>query len=137
MTPDSITKITTELDVRAFAPGEKLRGRAEWSNGASAELRLFYFTGGKGTQDVEVIETRTLDVPSAFEFQLPPGPYSFSGKLVSLSWALELIIQPGGHVERLDFILSPNGGEIDLTRYEIPVDLLKITKRMFHFSSKR
>ena len=132
MTPE----IHTELGNLHFAPGERLKGHVSFTNAASAELRLFYYTEGKGTQDIEVIQTLQLQSPGAFEFQLPPGPYSFSGKLVSLSWALELIITPGDEIARLEFIVSPTAEEIDLTRYPVPDDLKTSLKSKFSLSKR-
>jgi hypothetical protein len=115
-------KISTELDNLAYTPGESLRGTVAWrcaARPATVALRLFYYTSGKGTQDVCVVEERVFDAPSetdqrTYEFQLPDGPWSFSGKLVSLIWALELEVDlgPDHLVERLDFTLSPTGEEI-------------------------
>jgi len=117
--------ITTELDNRAFVPNDRLRGKVEWtglnSPPKSAELRLFHYTSGKGTRDLEIIDVRKFDSPGSgdhreFEFQLPAGPPSFSGKLVSLLWALELVLDADRDEisERLEFSLSPTGTEIDL-----------------------
>jgi len=133
MSTNQVTaEITTELDVKSFAPGESLSGQANWMSSGpitSAELRLFYYTEGRGTQDVELVETQQMQVPGAFAFQLPDGPYSFSGRLITLAWALELIIHPGDSVTRLNFVLSPSAEEIDLTRYKIPEDIAKLTKK--------
>ena len=108
----------------AIAPGEALRGRIGWEvpePPENIELRLFYFTKGRGTRDVGVIDTQTWPSPGAsgtqaFHFDLPPGPYSFSGKLVAVVWALELVLQPSGHTERVEFVYSPDWREIDLAR---------------------
>lgn len=120
--------IQTELDSRNFAPGETLRGRVQWHSDAdltNAELRLFYYTAGKGSRDTEVIAVRPWPAPpqavdEEFSFDLPAGPYSFSGTLISLVWAIELVLEPGGHHERLEFVVSPTGHEIDLSRYPVP-----------------
>jgi hypothetical protein len=64
-----------------------------------------------------VVDTADFAAPHAhdtreFSFALPPGPYSFSGTLVSVVWALELVLEPGPEVERLDFVLGPSGAEV-------------------------
>lgn len=105
----------------AYAPGEEISGRISWEFDArpeSVELRLFWYTSGKGDRDSAVIDSVEVENPppcgeEAFRFQLPESPYSFSGKLISLVWALELVTEPEA-VERLDFILSPTGTELDL-----------------------
>jgi hypothetical protein len=86
----------------------------------SAEVRLFWYTEGKGTRDLEVVATQELDAPNQnderpFRFAAPEAPYSFSGKLISLIWALELVTEPGGQAERLQVAVSPTGEEIMLT----------------------
>jgi len=47
-----------------------------------------------------------------FRFALPEGPYSFSGKLISIIWAIELILEPGPSVERREIVMSPSGREV-------------------------
>ncbi|MEM9480628.1 MAG: hypothetical protein AAGA58_13315 [Verrucomicrobiota bacterium] len=139
--------IQTELDNTQFVPGQVLKGRVGWQSGDPvdrAELRLFYYTKGRGTRDVEVVDRTEWQSPSPiaqqnFEFPLPEGPYSFSGKLISLIWALELIVDPGEHTERLEFTLSPSGEEIDLYRYPVPEELDKksMAKKWFHVERNR
>ncbi len=107
----------------AFRPGDVLKGIVAWSFADAApealELRLFWFTRGKGTQDVHVHKNLRLESPPLqgkrrFRFHLPDAPYSFSGKLVSLTWALEFVAEPAGKAERLEIVLSPSGAEIEL-----------------------
>jgi hypothetical protein len=106
-----------------FRPGDEVAGTASWRLAASpeaVEVRLFWYTQGKGQQDVEVVETVRLEAPGAadrraFRFHLPRSPYSFSGKLISLVWAIEAEAAPGGEVGRLELVVSPTGEEILLT----------------------
>jgi len=106
-----------------FAPAELVEGRIEWSldaNPKALELTLLWYTSGKGTRDVHVLYTNRTDSPGAFgsdkfSFTLPPGPYSFSGKLISLIWALELTCTPGDETLRKEIVVSPTGREILLT----------------------
>lgn len=108
-----------------FRPGEVLEGSVDWEvgkrdgpGGASAvELRLIWFTRGKGTADVSVEEARRFEASSAsgkgkYRFVLPAAPYSFSGKLISLSWALELVDLAGDEATQWEFILAPDGREV-------------------------
>jgi hypothetical protein len=104
----------------AFAPAEPVEGRIEWNLGANPkalELSLLWYTSGKGTRDVRVLDTKRIDNPGAwgsdeFQFTLPAGPYSFSGKLISLIWALELTCTPGNETVRQEIVVSPTGREI-------------------------
>jgi hypothetical protein len=107
----------------AYRAGEPLSGRVAWrvdDQPSSAELRLFWYTSGKGTLDVGVVNTMTVASPRMddhrdFTFPLPREPYSFSGTLISLIWAIELIVEPGGHVERQKIVLSATGEEVVLS----------------------
>ena len=108
----------------AFMPGEPLSGRVAWrveGQPSSVELRLFWYTSGKGTKDVGIVQTMAFAVPRPedqrdFTLPLPREPYSFSGTLISLTWAIELIVEPGGHVDRRELVLSPTGREVVLSR---------------------
>ena len=105
-----------------FRPGETLSGVAKWSldrDVKSIEVRLFWFTRGKGTQDVEIVDRITFDAPPRtdehpFSFVLSEAPYSFNGTLISLTWAIEMVAK-GVDPARNEFILSPFEREIDLT----------------------
>jgi hypothetical protein len=118
----SMGKLDIELnDGRdTFAPAESVEGRIEWNldaNPRALELSLLWYTSGKGTRDVRVLHTNRIDSPGAFgsdkfSFALPPGPYSFSGKLISLIWALELTCTPGDETARKEIVVSPTGREI-------------------------
>jgi hypothetical protein len=116
-------RIEIDGDRRAFKPRDTLAGRVSWdvARAMSAELRLFWFTRGKGTEDVGLVEslafadTRATD-QRQFRFILPREPYSVSGTLLSIVWALELIVEPGSEVERREFVLSPTEREIVILR---------------------
>ncbi|MGC4072837.1 MAG: hypothetical protein QM760_10005 [Nibricoccus sp.] len=103
-----------------FRPGETLGVSALWAlseKPATLEVRLFWYTRGKGAEDVGVIAVQTIENAGAagersLSFKLPSQPWSFSGKLISLIWAVELVAEPGGHSARAEFALSPDGAEI-------------------------
>ncbi len=105
-----------------YRPGEKIAGRIEWDLDRPAlalELRLFWYTAGKGDMDVEVTSRLRVDRPGTvgqrdFEFTAPRTPHSFSGKLISIVWALEMVTEPAGEVERLELIISPTGSEVGI-----------------------
>ena len=115
-------KILLADDRKQFRPGETLQGIAGWRLTAiprRVDLRLFWYTRGKGTEDVGVANRIGFEQPQAeegrrFSFVLPEEPYSFSGQLLSLVWALELVVEPGAQTTRLEFVLSPSGEEIIL-----------------------
>lgn len=103
-----------------FRPGEEVRGVASWSLAAppeKVELRLFWHTQGKGDQDVAIVETIPFDAPGQkdrreFALRLPDGPYSFSGKLISLLWSIEVVAEPGDLAGRVEIVVSPTGREV-------------------------
>jgi hypothetical protein len=105
-----------------FEPGEELEGAVLWEGTEkpeSAEVRLLWFTRGKGTEDVSVVASETFSNPQIgdtrqFRFRLPEAPYSFNGKLIALTWAVEVVIEPGGHYSRVTFMMAPGGKEVRL-----------------------
>jgi hypothetical protein len=114
--------IATRDNQTAYDPGEELAGDVEWTlekRPSTVELRLFWYTRGKGTTDAGIIDTRSFDRPPerdrrGFRFRFPDAPHSFSGKLISLVWALELVVLPGNHTQRLDLVMAPDRREIVL-----------------------
>ncbi len=115
-------KIALREERTQFQPGEEIVGAAGWEfpqPPAALEIRLFWFTRGKGTEDTEVVATQRLENPQTaearpFRFQLPAAPYSFSGRLISLIWALELVALPSKEAARIEFVMAPEGKEVVL-----------------------
>ena len=116
-------EIRTRDDRTEFLPGEELTGYVTWMLDklpGKVELRLFWRTEGKGTKDVNIVDKIIFDNARQqerrdFRFQLPNGPYSFSGRLISLIWALELVLGAAWGTERLEIIISPTKSEITLS----------------------
>src|SRR4051812_21564421 len=106
----------------AFSPGEHITGQVSWQLDAppkTAELRLVWSTSGRGIEDLSVVQAISFANPQAtesrpFTFTLPLGPYSFSGKLITLRWGLELAIEPGNQFAGLEIIVAPGGHEVSL-----------------------
>jgi len=118
-----VIQVETRDGRTAFNPGEEVEGTVRWQlvdrPPRSLEVRLFWYTEGKGGRDVGVVETLPLANPGSeghqpFRFRLPDGPYSFSGKIIHLRWAIEAVAEPSDRAERLDIIMSPSGREIVL-----------------------
>jgi hypothetical protein len=101
-----------------------VEGTAKWllsEAPQTVELRLFWYTKGKGTQDIEIVESVPFEHPQLedarpFRVTLPASPYSFSGKLISLLWALELVAKPGEQSVRVEITMSPTGEEVVLRK---------------------
>ena len=110
-------------DQAIFAPRGTMQGSVRWSLDTTAkhlELSLLWHIEGKGTRDVGVVETATFDCPRAFgskdfEFTLPDGPCSFSGRLISVIWSLELSCSDINETFRQEVVVSPTGKEIALS----------------------
>lgn len=110
----------------AYRPGDTVRGSVLWAlakDPQTLEVRLFWRTQGKGTSDVAIVATHVVSNPviageEAFTFVLPASPWSFSGKLISVTWGVECVAEPGGQNAQAAFVLAPHGREILLT----PVD---------------
>ena len=107
-----------------YRPGEAVEGVAFWELDAppkSVEVRLFWRTQGKGTVDVEVVQSLPQSGVGAgdrrpFRFVLPPGPYSVSGVLVSIVWGVELVTEPSADSASVEITVSPTGEEIRLQK---------------------
>lgn len=104
----------------AYRPGESVEGVAFWELPAApsgVELRLYWQTQGKGTVDLEVVQTIRFDRPVAkdrrpFKLPLPGSPYSCSGKLVSVVWGVEVVTEPKGASANVEIVVSPTGQEV-------------------------
>lgn len=119
--------ITISLDqsTTQYRPGETISGTVSWTElGAETdgiEIRLLWYTQGKGNQDLEVVESlpRNITQPTGstpFEFTAPTRPFSFSGKLISLIWTIEVVVFPSQDGYREQVTLSHHGAEIKLDR---------------------
>ena len=112
----------------AFRPGEAIAGAVLWEFDAApkgAEVRLVWFTRGKGTEDGGIATSVAFDAPPAadtreFSFDAPNGPYSFSGTLIAVLWAVEFVAKPGSEFERIEIVIAPEAREIALPRIEQP-----------------
>jgi len=114
--------ITADGDRTEYRPGEAFVGAAAWELDEPAqamEVRLFWFTSGRGIEDAAVVQTVRFDRPGrqgqqAIRFEIPRGPYSFAGKLIALKWAIEAVALPGKASGRLEVAISPSGRAIIL-----------------------
>lgn len=118
-----MSRIQVHVENDRCEPGERLEGRVDWQvEGDRAErilVSLLWYTAGKGTEDVKVVEQVEVTSPSmigskAFDFVAPEFPWSFSGTLMSLVWAVEASLEPKGDVSRVDVVVAPGGEEIRL-----------------------
>lgn len=110
--------ITLQTGRTAYRPGDAVAGNVHWDLKEARKrvaLRLFWYTAGIGTVDVGVVDEWVLDTPDlrggqAFNLRIPEAvPVSCAGKLVSVLWALELVAEPGGALERVELTVAPQG----------------------------
>ncbi len=110
----------------AFEPGEEILLLAAWELDSPVdglEVRLIWFTQGKGTQDVGVAWKHRWERPplvgnESVQLLLPDGPYSFSGSLISVSWRLELMMLPAEKGVHMPITIAPEGQEVLLSKIE-------------------
>lgn len=103
-----------------FRPGEMLEGVVSWDLAAAPEvleIRLLWRTQGKGTEDSAVVERVHVEGPTRsdrkpFRVPIPLGPYSFSGKLISLTWSIQAVVGTEARSELVNLTVSPSGEEI-------------------------
>jgi len=104
----------------AFSPGAEISGHLRWTFDGTptwVELRLFWYTEGKGTRDVRVVDQKRftdLDASGGGTFSLraPAHPPSCSGRLVSIRWALELVSGDDQPVPKIDLVIGPGAKEL-------------------------
>ncbi len=121
--------VSLSADKREFLPRQVVDGTAAWQlemspseSSTDLELNLFYYTTGRGDQDLRIVQSlplvnRPVQGSQHFSFTLPSSPYSFSGKLISLIWAVELVC--GDDAARVEFVMAPGGREIRLTEVQL------------------
>ena len=85
----------------------------------NTQINLRLVTEGRGTQDGKIEAeldwiTNQLSGKEAFQFKLPPTPYSFTGHLTSLQWGLELSIKKSKDTYVQNITLAPDLKSIDL-----------------------
>jgi len=103
-------------------PGGEVSGRVRWSGGGSPgqiEVRLLWYTDGRGTRDVGVVERQVFETPVpagelSFRLPVPGGPYSFQGRLVTLRWVVEAQDASGDSVAQEPIVVSPTPVPVDL-----------------------
>jgi hypothetical protein len=108
--------IQLQHDPPAFAPGDVIEGRAEWTLEQPADavlVRLFWFTEGKGGRDVGIVDEVRFDHPPAtyaseFRFTAPQEPWSYDGTLLSIQWGIEIVCKGRKDTERVLLVIAPN-----------------------------
>ncbi|MEQ1862529.1 MAG: hypothetical protein ABMA13_21630 [Chthoniobacteraceae bacterium] len=111
-----------------FSPGDTIAGTARWQRPEApghVEITLVWSTSGKGNVDSEVVATATVANPMpsgehAFRFTAPAEPHSFSGQLITLTWAVEVHVDPDEEIDHVEIVIAPGGRAIELPRIAPP-----------------
>lgn len=106
----------------AFEPGARLDVTVMWAFNRPPglfDVRLFWITRGKGTEDIDIVANAPLRADAVAgegtcTFTLPEAPWSFSGKLISLVWGVEVVATGSGRAASCEFVLAPGAAEIRL-----------------------
>lgn len=110
---------------KSYAPGESIAGTIAWtkleSKTDSLEVRLIWYTEGKGDRDIEIVDVLPFENPGPkdtlnFQFTAPTRPFSFSAKLISLVWAVELVQFPSEEGTKETIVISSDRNEIILEK---------------------
>jgi hypothetical protein len=83
-------KIAVRKQPAEYAPGEEIAGGVQW--------RL----------------DRVPEDTRSFQFTAPLAPYSFTGKLVTLTWAVEVVALPRKENTRVEVVIAPGGKALEL-----------------------
>lgn len=113
-------EIEFPADRTNFEPQEEIDLDLSWELDEapdSLELRLVWNTAGKGTTDLGVVHTIPVTSTDSagrhpVRVTLPAAPYSFSGQLISLIWAFELVAFPSKASTRREITIGPGGHEV-------------------------
>lgn len=104
------------LTKKELSPYETLEGSVSWQLDKELkglELRLFWYTRGRGDEEAEVVQTLPLGSGTggqrSFSLILPGWPWSVDGALVSIVWAVELVDARGEGLVLEEFIMGPGG----------------------------
>lgn len=111
-----------KLDDTKCRPGQLMNASVVWDLGATTSdlmLEVTWQTAGKGTDDSETIfsESWTPDSPSgekSFQIQLPRGPISVQGGLISIQWQIQFTRKRTKETNTVPFVLSHLEGPVQL-----------------------
>lgn len=122
--------IQIQMPTTKFQPSQSINATVRWQDltqVAQIDVRLIWYTQGKGTQDYHVVDSKPIDTPGStgardIQFTAPNWPVSFSGELISLLWAIEAVELPSEQAERCDLVIGANGQELVLPQSADVVD---------------
>ena len=138
-------KISIKLknDKISYCPGEKISGEVEWDFTQEVKeiaINVFWYTEGMGDQDSEIAVNEIIKLPlksdrQSFEIELPMAPYSYSGQITSLKWAIEATSLKDKFKDVKEFSMTPGNKEIILP--EIKEDLSRAKNFLERLSDRK
>jgi len=135
--------ITFSVERKDLRPFETVSGRVEWRLDEvpkDLELRLCWFTRGRGTEESETVEVLPLgDAASGgreFSFVLPGEPWSVDGPLISVVWALEVVARKLGGLGLEELVVSPGRKACKLREVSDPRSSGKAAKWLKRFTPR-
>lgn len=99
----------------ARKPGDTLEIDGAWEldlRPLVREARLVWYIQSQGAPEARVVATQEVRRANEkgtqrFQFTLPEWPYSYTGRLFSLQWAVDLVLDDQS--ARWEFTLGPDG----------------------------
>jgi hypothetical protein len=116
-----MSNIEVSVDSANYRPGETVRGQVRWDLHKLPRkglfVRLAWYTQGIGSQDSGVAAETNLSIAreqgsERFSLVMPDGPFSFSGKLITLQWIVEA--SASKTTGQAPIVLSLTGEEVQL-----------------------
>jgi hypothetical protein len=103
-----------KLEATVIRPGELLKGLVAWDFDSvpnKMELEISWQTSGKGTDDSDIVfeeewSPDTKNGERSFQFQMPRGPISVQGNLISIGWQVECTSDRPSSTITMPFVLS-------------------------------
>lgn len=104
-----------------FLPGDEIQGEAQWQlprAPAKIVVNVYWFTDGTVSTNVQGLELCSAGAEGVlpFKFKLTAEPYSYSGKLFSISWEIEAYSVSPDERYSMPFIMSPYNAAPELRR---------------------
>lgn len=132
------------LTKKALQPYETLAGEVAWQldeDPGDLELRLFWYTRGRGDEEAETAHTLKLGSTrsgrQSFSIPLPGWPWSVDGTLVSIVWAVELVDGKGKGLAMEEFIMGPAGHGTRLRAIDDPKSEGKLVNKIRRMNHNR
>ena len=112
-----------KLEASDIRPGQWLKGSVVWdfdSVPSKIELEVSWQTSGKGTDDSDMVfeEEWTPGTKSgerSFHCEMPRGPISVQGNLISIGWQVECSSNRPNATIKVPFVLSQIEGPVRLS----------------------